>query len=142
MDANYKLFEHEADVGIQGYGTSVEEAFENGAKAMFSIMVDLEKVDAKRGVEVRCEAEDLDGLFVEWLNQLLAKKDIEEMTYSKFEVTIQKRGTSHNLKAFALGEELNPSKHGVKTEVKAATYHMLKVAREDDLFIAQCVVDV
>jgi len=142
MNATYKLFEHEADVGIRGYGASVEEAFENGAKAMFSVMVDLEKVEAKRGVEVRCEAEDLEGLFVEWLNQLLAKKDIEEMTYSKFKVTIQGRDNSHNLKGLALGEELNPSKHGAKTEVKAATYHMLKVTQEGDLFIAQCVVDV
>jgi len=76
------------------------------------------------------------------LNQLLAKKDIEEMTYSKFKVTIQGRDNSHNLKGLALGEELNPSKHGAKTEVKAATYHMLKVTQEGDLFIAQCVVDV
>lgn len=142
MDANYKLFEHEADVGIRGYGASVEEAFENGAKAMFSIMVDLEKVDANKDVEVKCEAEDLEGLFVEWLNQLLAKKDIEGMMYSKFNVTIRRRDDSHNLKGFALGEELNHGKHGVKTEVKAATYHMLKVAQEDGLFIAQCVVDV
>jgi SHS2 domain-containing protein len=142
MASNYELFEHEADVGIKGYGSNIEEAFENGAKAMFSIMVDLKKVETKTSVEVNCQAEDLEGLFVEWLNQLLAQKDIDGTVYSKFKVTIQKKDNNYHLQGSALGEELNMIKHSVKIEVKAATYHMLKVAQENGFFIAQCVVDV
>lgn len=142
MNEPYKLFEHKADMGIQGYGTSFEEAFENGAKAMFSIMVDLEKVAPKNSAKIRCTAEDIESLFVEWLNKLLTKKDIEGMVYSEFNIKIQRQNNSYNLKGSAFGEKLDTTKHGGKTEVKAATYHMLKVTRHNDQFIAQCVVDV
>jgi len=74
----YELLEHEADIGIRGYGDTIEEAFENGAKAMFSIMVDLKKVNSQKNVKIKCEAPDIEALFVEWLNELLTKKDIEE----------------------------------------------------------------
>jgi SHS2 domain-containing protein len=37
-------FEHDADVGIIGRGTRIEEAFENAAKAQFSMMTALERV--------------------------------------------------------------------------------------------------
>ena len=40
----HKFFEHKADIGIIGYGTSLEEAFAEGAKAMFEVMVDIKKV--------------------------------------------------------------------------------------------------
>ncbi len=44
----YEQFEHKADVGVRGYGKTIEEAFENGAKAMFSIMVNIAKIEPKK----------------------------------------------------------------------------------------------
>jgi SHS2 domain-containing protein len=47
----------------------------------------------------------------------------------------------HDLEATAKGENLDPEKHNVKIEVKAATYSQLKVERNEK-FLAQCIVDV
>jgi len=137
----YELLEHEADVGIRGYGNTIEEAFENGAKAMFSIMIDLETVESEKNVEIKCEAPDIEALFVEWLNELLTKKDIEEMSFSRFKVKIYK-GDIYKLEGTASGEKFSQKKHKAKLEVKGATYSGLKIGKKDEKIFIQCIVDV
>ena len=134
----YETFEHRADIGIRGYGKSMEEAFENGAKAMFSVMADIDKVKPYDKEEVLCEADDIEMLFVEWLNSLLSIAHLSRKMFCNFRVEIN----SEKLRGMAWGELLDPKKHHIMTEVKAATYSMLKVGKEGDVYIAQCVVDV
>jgi SHS2 domain-containing protein len=134
----YETFEHKADIGIRGYGRTAEEAFQNGARALFSVMVDLETVEGNEKQDIECSADDVETLFVEWLNGLLSVADAEGLVFSDFGVKIEE----NRLKGWALGERLDCEKHNPVVEVKAATYHMLKVEKTDDLYIAQCVVDV
>ena len=138
---DYELLDHEADIGIRGYGNTIEEAFENGAKAMFSVMIDLDEVNPEKNVEIKCEAPDLETLFIEWLNELLTKKDIEEMSFSEFKVKINKNDL-YTLKGVASGERFDQKKHKPKIEVKAATYSGLKIGKKDEKIYIQCVVDV
>jgi len=134
----YETFEHEADIGIKGFGRTIEEAFENGAMAMFSIMMELARVEAKDEVKIHCSAPDEETLFVEWLNELLAQSSLKEMAFSDFKVETLDEGELHG---YALGEKLDQEKHRVKVEVKAATYSMLKVYK-NKIYTAQCIVDV
>jgi SHS2 domain-containing protein len=137
----FELLDHEADVGIRSWGKTVEEAFENGARAMFSIMVNLEGVTPQGGIKVEAAADDYESLFVEWLNELLAQRDITEMVFSEFTVHI-KRNEGLHLSGTARGEHLNQEKHDIRTEVKAATYFGLKSGKKDGLHFFQCVLDI
>jgi SHS2 domain-containing protein len=140
---DFETFEHKADIGVRGFGATVEEAFENGAKAMFSVMVDIERVERRKEIKVACEAPDEELLFVEWLNALLAQKDVEEMTFSDFKVKrIRKEGVRYVLEGSAFGEVFDSQKHRADVEVKAATYSQLKVFKEGTTWTAQCIVDV
>ena len=134
----YETFEHEADIGIRGFGDTMEEAFANAAAALYSVMVDSETVRHTdfRGVNV--SAGDAEELLVEWLNALVAVSDIERMVFSKFEVRIE----GNRLAGTAWGERLDHARHHAHVEVKAATYHLLSVRREQERYVAQCVVDV
>lgn len=134
----FGYFEHIADVGIIGRGKTLASAFEEGAKAMFNVMVDIKKVAPKKTVKVSCSASNREELFVEWLNALLAQSSIHGMVFSKFSVKI----TDTKLTGTAYGEKLDVEKHEVKTEVKAATYGSLSVKKEGNDFVAKCVVDV
>lgn len=143
----YETFPHEADMGIRGFGPSVEKAFEEAAKAMFDVEVDVEKVEASKKIEVKCEASNIKELFVEWLNALLAQASIEDMVFSSFKVKkIEKieKNKIMKLEGEALGEKLQPEKHNVKNEIKGATYAQLKVNYDKikKQWIAQCIVDV
>ena len=138
----FELFEHKADVGVRGIGRTLEDAFAECAKAMFSVMVDLGEVEAKRSEKVEAEAESREGLLVGFLNELLYLKDVKETVFSKFDLYITSDGGKWLLKGEAFGEKVNKKKHPIRGDVKAASFHQLKVEEEDGKFVAQCVVDV
>ncbi len=134
----YETFEHEADIGIRGFGNSIEAAFENAAAALYSVIINIQAVQPKERRAVTASAPDRELLLVEWLNALLSLSDIERMVFSKFEVRID----GFSLTGGAWGEALDRERHQPNVEVKGATYHMLSVREREGLFIAQCVVDV
>jgi SHS2 domain-containing protein len=135
---DYETFEHEADVGIRGFGSSVEEAFQNAAAALYSVMVNIQAVEPKEERSVTVTAPDRELLLVEWLNALLSLSDIERMVFSKFEVAME----GAQLTGTAWGEGLDRARHEPHVEVKGATYHMLSVTEREGRYTAQCVVDV
>ncbi|MEM4598837.1 MAG: archease [Candidatus Diapherotrites archaeon] len=138
----FEVFPHKADVGIKGIGKTIEEAFCEAAKAMFSVMVDLEDVKAVGEIKVKIEAESLEELFISWLNGLLSEAALEKALFNEFRVKIKKKRGGFILEGSALGEEIDSKKHNLKTEVKGATYSGLKITNKKGLCIAQCVLDV
>ena len=138
MNFMYKFFEHKADIGIIGIGVTLEEAFAEGAKAMFEVMLNIKKVKKTKAVKIKCEASNNEELFVEFLNKLLYEKDVKQLSFCYFEVKIK----NNKLKATAWGEKFDAIKHEVKIEVKAATYSQLKIEKKGGKFFVQCVVDV
>ena len=137
----YENFEHKADIGIRGRGKSMEIAFEEAAKAMFNVEVDVEKVKPSKQVKIAVEADNIEELLVEWLNALLSQASLQSMVFSKFKVKII-NGRNVKLKGLAKGEKLDVIRHNVKDEVKGATYSQLKVYKTKGVWIAQCIVDV
>ncbi|MCX8194140.1 MAG: archease [Candidatus Pacearchaeota archaeon] len=142
----YEHFEHEADVGIRGKGKTIEKAFEEAAKAMFDVEVDVDKVKALKKINIECQASNIEELFVEWLNALLSQASIHGMVFSKFKAKIIKDRKNKILKVEgqAIGEKFDAKKHNAKDEVKGATYSQLKVYQDKKTkkWMAQCVVDV
>lgn len=135
---NYETFEHEADIGIRGFGSTMGEAFENAAKALYSVMVNISTVLPTEWRRIEASAPDTELLLVEWLNGLLAVSDTDRIVFSKFEVRI----SGNKLAGTAWGEPLDHARHEPHVEVKGATYHMLSVMEKQGIFTAQCVVDV
>jgi len=141
----FEILDHEADAGVRGLGRTVEEAFTEGARGMFSLMVELDRVRPEEEVEVACRADSLETLFVAWLGELLLERDLKGLVFSRFEVRIShaREGDGYHLQGRAWGEPLDPERHGVKVEVKAATYSGLKSGRTaDGGYYVQCVVDL
>ena len=138
----YEILDHTADAGVRGIGKTVEEAFCEAARGMFSLMVDLERVEPKEAMEVEVQADSLEGLLVAWLGELLARRDIDGLVFSRFEVKIKREDSGYRLFGKAWGEPLDPAHHRAGVEVKAATYFGMRVEKEGDRWIAQCVLDL
>jgi SHS2 domain-containing protein len=124
----YKLFGTTADVGVRSEGPGIKEAFEAQAAGMFSIMVDMRGVRAVDSFEISVGSEG--GGYVEllaaWLEELLYISDVRQVFLREFEITKVEAG---RLAATVKGEEIDPSRHVMKTPVKAVTYHKMKVER-------------
>lgn len=140
----YTYLDHEADVGIRAIGDTLEEAFQEGAKAMLNVMWEIATIEERQNVSIESEARDIPELFVEALNEILSKQGIEELAIARFHVDEIKRQENgrYRLKGTAFGEPLNLEKHTVKTEVKAATYAGLRYEEKEGQHIVQCILDV
>lgn len=139
----YRYLEHGADIGIMAISATLEEAFQDGAKAMLEVMFDISLVEEKEKLPVHAEAGDIAALFVEVLNEILFKQDVTGLAFSRFEVKeIGKAGNIYHLEGMVYGELLDIKKHNIKTEVKAATYSGLKFEKKDGDYVLQCVIDV
>ena len=138
----WEHYEHTADIGIRGYGSTLEEAFEAVALALFDVMVDVRKVEAKECREVEVEGEDLEALLYNFLEELLVLHDTEGLVFGDFRVEIEKGREGYRLKAKACGEPLS-EKHEPKEEVKAITYHEMEIRQlPDGRWMAQLVPDI
>ena len=128
MEKDFEIVDHTADVGIIAYGTDMNQAFSNAARALFSLITELDDVDEVVHRDTELTAPDEESLLVEWLNELIYLFDVENILFKRFDIT-QLNNTQ--LKARSYGEKVDSSKHKLKIGVKAATYHMLKVDRGD-----------
>lgn len=135
----FETIEHTADIGVRAFGSSLEEAFENAAVGMFSLITDLDSVNASDEYPVDVVAEDTETLLVEWLNELLYLFESSSVLFCKFRV-LELSGTA--LKAIAGGEPFDPGRHRLEADIKAVTYHMLKIAKLDGTWSAAVVFDV
>ncbi len=123
----FEIVDHTADVGIIAYGASMSQAFANAARAMFSLITELDDVEEVLHHDIELAAPDQESLLVEWLNELIYLFDVDNIIFKRFDIT-QLNNTQ--LKARSYGEKVDSSRHKLKTGVKAATYHMLKVDKD------------
>ena len=137
--AGWEHFSHGSDVGVRGFGSSVEEAFEQAAIALTAIVADVSGISERESVEIRCEAPDLELLLVSWLNAIVYEMAVRTMLFRRFRVT----RSDCSLTGTLVGEKVDPQRHAVAVEAKGATVTALRVeCDQQGQWIAQCVIDV
>jgi SHS2 domain-containing protein len=139
MTAHWEHFYHMADIGVRGYGATLAQAFEQATLAMIAVVTEVETIEPRERVEIRCRAPDHEILLVDWLNALIYEMATRNMLFSRFDVSV----SGQELHGQAWGEDLQIDKHHPTVELKGATYTELKVMQlADGSWLAQCVVDV
>ena len=135
----YRVLDHTADIGLIIYGQDLNGLFENAGKAFFHLITDLRKVRRRVEKRVRIGKESLDRLMVDWLSELLYLHDVDHLLLKGFKVeSVGEDG----LKAVVEGEPFQAGFHVIKTEVKAVTYHQIRVLKEDGNWRAQVILDL
>jgi SHS2 domain-containing protein len=136
---SFEHFEHQADMGVRGYGRTREEAFEQAALALVAVMVPPDAVATNGCVRVSCAAADEELLLLDWLGTVVYQISAHKMIFGRFKVAID----GGQLAGELWGEMLDVARHQPGVEVKAATATALRVAQlADGTWLAQCVVDV
>lgn len=140
----YTYTEHISDIGIEAGGDSLEAAFEAGIEATLNIMFDLDTIEEKEQIPVTAEGADIELLFVEVLNEVLSIQGLGELALKRVgKSEIWKKDGGFAFSGVAYGESFDPARHGVKTEVKGATYSGLSYNNgEGGVHLLACVVDV
>jgi len=135
----FEIFEHTADLGLRVQAADRDELFAEAARALFSVLV--VNLGEVRGVQIKAfiiEGEDDDYLLFDWLSELLYTFDAKHILLSQFDVQV----TGEGVRATCRGEPIDTSRHDLDHEVKAITYHGLKVEQIADGWLAEVIVDV
>ena len=135
----FELFEHTADLGLRVTASSLEELLTEAAQGLLAMLV--ANPDAIRPVQEKSfhlTAEDSSYLLFDWLSELLYAFEADKLLFSAFELKLN----NNELSAICRGEPMDPSRHQMEHEVKAITYHGLKVAQTGNGWQAEVIVDI
>ncbi|MCS7046833.1 MAG: archease [Gemmataceae bacterium] len=135
----HEVFEHTADLGLRIRAADLDALFAEAAAALFETIVpDLASVRPVRRVDVDLAGTDREFLLFDWLKELLFHFDVDKLLLARFNVHVRDDG----LTGSAWGEPLDRQRHVLEHEVKAITYHGLRVERTPDGWLAEVIVDI
>jgi len=129
-----------ADVAFIAYGKDINELFSNAANAMFEVITDSKKIKPKIIKRIEVKGNDFESLMFNWLNELLFFVDKDNFLFSSFEVKIDMKKLL--LKSNCKGEKIDLKKHEIKTAVKAATMHLMKIEKVKDIWKTKVILDI
>jgi SHS2 domain-containing protein len=135
----WETFEHDADVGLVIRGSGGAELFAEAGRALFSLVCDLEAVEERERYPLAGEADSVEPLLVDWLNDLVFLFQGRGVVCRRFSFLAWSE-TAYSAEAF--GEPDDPSRHSTRDLVKAATYHSLSVEPCADGLEARVILDV
>jgi protein archease len=135
----FELFEHTADLGLRVHAATLEELLIDAARGLLAMLV--ANPEAVRPVQTRTialAAEEPAYLLFDWLNELLYAFETDKLLLSEFDLHVDGK----QLTATCRGEPMDPSRHEMDHEVKAITYHGLRVEQTANGWQAEVIVDI
>lgn len=135
----YQTFDHTADLGLAIKGESEEKLFANAAFAVFDLITDLERVEARDARRIEVEGDNREDLLINFLREVLYLYNGKRWLLK--EVRIIRIGEK-GLEAEALGEPFDGQKHEICKEIKAVTYHQAEVRKTPSGWTARVIFDV
>ena len=128
------------DFMFEAGGETLQRLFESCAAATFSAMTDPAKVNSILEHNIAVWADSLEELLVDFLSELIYLKDTEKIFFT--ETVIDLNIDDISLKAVARGEKIDYGKHEIRADVKAVTYHDLKIAKNDKGYRVRVILDL
>ena len=135
----FEIFDHTADLGLRIRAPSRRELFIEAGRALFSLLVaNLDQVRCTETRNLAIEGREDDYLLFDWLSELLYLFDAQHLVFSEFDVELEPAG----IQAAVHGEPVDLARHKLEHDVKAITYHGLKVERTWEGWQAEVIVDI
>jgi SHS2 domain-containing protein len=135
----YETFDHTADIGLRITASTLAELLAEAGRGFSSLIVaNLSEVRPVEERTIQVAGKEPDYLLFDWLNELVYLLDREHLVFSQFDVKLSDSGIS----AICRGERLDRTRHQLEHEVKAVTYHDLKVEQIENGWCAEVILDI
>jgi SHS2 domain-containing protein len=139
MTGRFELVDHTGDLGVRVFGESLPRLFEQAAHALTFIFTDPATIQLKETRKFLLEAKTDEELLITWLNEFVYLFDTEGLLFKTYDVLSVH---NHHLEALAQGEIYVEDRHPIKTTVKAATYHQLKIEHHQGVWTTEVIFDL
>ena len=140
--AEFRYIEHVSDAMVEAYGRTLGEAFAHSARALVNLVCNISKVDPDKIVSIETTGFDRKSLLYNWLEKVLLVLLIDNIILAKFEVKIKRHKDKYHLFSTCKGDNFLRQKHEYKVEVKAITYHGMKISDKKGKVIVRFLVDL
>ncbi|MEM5802248.1 MAG: archease [Candidatus Aenigmatarchaeota archaeon] len=141
----YKFIEDVAiaEVAFEAVGKTLRELFESAGLALINTQIrNIQKIEKKVKQKIEVEAENIEMLLFNFLQELIVLKDSEQLLFNKFDIDIMPKNKKWKLIALAYGEKINPKKHDLSADVKGVSLHNFKVEETKGGWRAFVILDV
>ena len=135
----FEFIDHTGDIGIRVFGENREEIFQHAAEALFAVITDLDTIEPRETRDITVEADGWEALLVSWLSEFIYLLDTQQMLFRNFTILSL---DENRIAVRADGEPYNEDKHPIKTTVKGATYHQLRIFRQGDVWVGEVILDI
>ena len=137
--ADFTFLDHTGDIGFDLRAGSQEELFQAAARGLYEIMVERVPAVGETEAKVEVEEESPDLLLRSFLSDLLYRFLAHREILVRFQ---EFRIEGRRLTARASAARFEAQRDGLRTELKAVTYHQLDVHRDDSGWFARVIYDV
>jgi SHS2 domain-containing protein len=136
----YRLLDHTADIGIEVYGQTKKEALANTVEAMFDLIVESDSIAALEEKQLSVSGVDTSDALINLLREALYLLHGQSWLCKTCEILEMEE---EHITARLQGEPYDVKKHLLKMEIKAVTYHTLKIEQVADTnWRARVIFDV
>ena len=123
---SYKLLEHATDAFIEVTGSNLVEAFTVAGNSVVETIIDRNLVRELKQKKLHVTGKDLDYLLFNWLEEVIYQTITEGFAIHRFSIEISKN-SEFQLSCIAYGEKIDIKKHKFRVEIKAPTFHLMKI---------------
>ncbi len=129
----FRFVEHTADIALALEGVDGAELFRDAALGLTAIYVDVSAcvVEALEVHSLELESEDAESLLIDFLNELIFRFDTDGFLCAAAAICRIELGSPARLEVRLEGETFDPSRHFSLTEVKAATFHDVRISSSE-----------
>ena len=125
-----QYLEHATDAFIEVCALNLNEAFTLAGQSVVDLTLDRKKIEEKDKRTIAVSGKDLRYLLFNWLEEVNYQLITEGFAIARFSLDIKKNST-YELKSTVFGESIDLQKHKFKVEIKAPTFHMMEIKRND-----------
>jgi SHS2 domain-containing protein len=135
----FREIEHTADLGIEAEGENPAELFTAAAEGLYALIADPAEIEPRQTISVSAVGDGWEELLQAWLSELLAEFNLRGFIGKQCAITrIERNAVAARLE----GEPLDLKRHRFHTEIKAVTYHDLRVWQDEGVWRARVIFDV
>ncbi len=139
----YQFIEHMADIAVEIVSESIEKLFSDACMAWNEAVLSNKNpqfIDSKKFIFT---AQSNEELLVELLSELNYQLFVKRWVFTSVKnILLEKHEDNFHLVVEIFGQPLNEIDHEIKVEVKAVTFHQMKIERIYNNYTTIIVFDI
>lgn len=139
----FKILSHTADTGIEVEAASLKELFIEAARGIKFCLIEDAVVSFAEIRKIYLKGANLEDLLVQWLSELNYLATVKNWIIN--EVVggrIERKNREWELEFTIAGEPLDFTRHEILMDIKAVTYHQLRIEQKDGKFRTKIFFDI